>query len=75
MKIALRVDRKGVRRWHMRLAERIAGRDARWIVFQLVENDAGSKAGPVAKLFQIETMLFGLGREGASKTQRSSSAR
>jgi len=68
MKIALRVDRKGLRRWHMRLAERIAGRDARWIVFQLVENDAGSKAGPVEKLFQIETMLFGLGREGASKT-------
>jgi hypothetical protein len=67
MKIALRVDRDGLRRWHMRLAERIAGRDARWIVFQLVETGGRAKTGAVEKLFQIETRLFGLGREGVSK--------
>jgi hypothetical protein len=67
MKIALRVDRKGLRRWHMRLAERIAGRDGRWIVFQLIETNGRSKIGAVENLFQIETRLFGLGREGVSK--------
>jgi hypothetical protein len=67
MKIALRVDREGLRRWHMRLAERIAGRDARWIVFQCVETGSHLKTRAIERLFQIETRLFGLGRDGASK--------
>jgi hypothetical protein len=64
MKIVLRVDRNALRRWHLMLAERLAGRDGVRVGFDLAAGAAPPPRGLDA-LFQIETWLFGLG-SGAS---------
>jgi hypothetical protein len=67
MKIALRVDRTNLRRWHLRLAERLAGRERAWVSFQFVEGEQSEARANTLRLFQIETTLFGLGRAGVSE--------
>ena len=66
MKIDLRVDRGSLRRWHLELAERLAKRAGVQVGFRL---EAGARVGPKSAelLFQIETLLFGLGRGGPSE--------
>jgi hypothetical protein len=60
MKIVLRVDRGSLRRWHLHLAERLAKRNGVAVGFRL---EAGAPVAPMSAdaLFQIETLLFGLG--------------
>src|SRR5579863_9787354 len=66
MKIDLRVDRGSLRRWHLDLAQRLARRSGAESGFRLeTATGVGSKAA--AALFQVETLLFGLGRDGPSR--------
>ena len=65
MKIELRVDRGSLRRWHLALAQRLAERPGAEIGFRLEAGEGGSRA--VSALFQIETLLFGLGRGGPAE--------
>ena len=67
MKIGLRADRGDLRRWHFRLAERLARRERVWVSFMFNETDAPARGSTTDRLFQIETYLFGLGREGVSE--------
>src|SRR6185437_8834352 len=62
MKIDLRVDRGALRRWHLDLAERLARRPGAEVGIRLAEG--GGRFKSAAALFQIETLLFGLGRGG-----------
>ena len=63
MTILLRVDRRGVRVWHLELAQRLARRGAVGFRLEAGEPQTPGAAGAV---FQIETILFGLGRGGVS---------
>ena len=63
MKIELRVDRASLRRWHLSLAQRLARRPGAEIGFQLADGAALATSA----LFQIETLLFGLGRHGPAE--------
>ncbi len=66
MKIDLRVDRGALRRWHLSLAERLGRRPGAQVGFRWAEGAGGSFKMAEA-LFQIETLLFGLGRGGPAQ--------
>jgi hypothetical protein len=66
MRIELRVERGSLRRWHLTLAERLAKRPGAEVGFRL-ETGACENAKSTAALFQIETVLFGLGRGGGGE--------
>ncbi|MDE3177535.1 MAG: formyl transferase [Pseudomonadota bacterium] len=65
MKIDLRVDRGSLRRWHQELAQRLTNRGGCEVGFRLEEGAGAAKAA--GALFQIETLLFGLRRDGVSQ--------
>jgi hypothetical protein len=66
MKIDLRVDLGSLRRWHLELATRLARRSGAEIGFRLETGSVGGGKASAA-LFQFETLLFGLARNGASE--------
>ncbi len=66
MKIVLRVDQASLRRWHLQLAERLTNRTSAGVGFRL-EAGSAAPAKSADRLFQIETLLFGLGRTGVSE--------
>ena len=65
MQIDLRIDRASLRRWHLELAERLENRGGCEVGFRFEEGAGASLATDA--LLQIETLMFGLPRGGASQ--------
>jgi hypothetical protein len=66
MRIDLRVERGALRRWLLDLAERLARRPGAEIGFAFAD-EPGATSRAAERVFQIETMLFGLERGGGAE--------